>query len=204
LKKLIGNTDIEDSLRRLDNLTQEEAKMASAELLKITHSIEGRIVGVDEKIQDVGDDVRSVGKKVQGVDNRVQGVDDRIQGIDDKVQGVDGKLDDINRPSSHLSPDFPPDVSDLFTGNLLRDNFLRWLSPSDPSINHNIATKAHHDGTAQWFFQGSIFNNWKSAGSFLWIHGKRAFPLNFTRSISPDHLHSIAGSGKSVLRFVLP
>lgn len=100
MKKLIGNTDIEDSLRRLDKLTQEEAKMASAELLKITHSIEGKVVGVDERIQDIGDDVRSVGEKVQGIDKRVQGVDDKIQGVDDKVQGVDGKLDDINRSSS--------------------------------------------------------------------------------------------------------
>ena len=91
----------------------------------------------------------------------------------------------------HLfSPAFPPEGSNLFAGNLLRDNFLRWLSPSDPSTNHNIATKAHHDGTAQWFFQGSIFNNWKSTGSFLWIHGKREFPLDLTRSISPDHLGS--------------
>ncbi|KAI0263498.1 hypothetical protein BGY98DRAFT_1192421 [Russula aff. rugulosa BPL654] len=35
--KLVGNTDIEDSLERLDRLTQEEARMASAELLKVTH-----------------------------------------------------------------------------------------------------------------------------------------------------------------------
>jgi len=81
LKKLIGNTDIEDSLRRLDKLTQEEAKMASAELLKITHSIEGKVVGVDERIQDVGDDVRSVEKRVQGIDKKVQGVDVKMLAI---------------------------------------------------------------------------------------------------------------------------
>ncbi|KAH9981876.1 hypothetical protein BJV77DRAFT_967103 [Russula vinacea] len=34
MKKLTGNTEIEDSLTRLDKLTQEEARMASAELLK--------------------------------------------------------------------------------------------------------------------------------------------------------------------------
>ena len=67
--------------------------------------------------------------------------------------------------------------SGLFTGNMLRDNLLRWLSPSDPSTNHNIATKTHHDGTSQWFFQGRIFNEWKSSGSFLWVHGKRVFLL---------------------------
>ncbi|KAF8492428.1 hypothetical protein F5888DRAFT_1949837 [Russula emetica] len=44
----------------------------------------------------------------------------------------------------------------------------------------HLACKAHHNGTTQWFFQGSIFNQWKSTGSFLWVHGK-------------------PGSGKSVL-----
>ena len=72
---------------------------------------------------------------------------------------------------------FHSEGSNLFSGNLLRDNLLRWLSPSDPSTNHNIASKAHHDGTAQWFFQGHIFNDWKSVGSFLWVHGKREYLL---------------------------
>jgi len=194
----MGNTDIEDSLRRLDNLTQEEAKMAAAEQLKIAHSVEGKVTGVDERVKEVGGDVQSVSKKVQDVDDRVQGVDDKVQGIDDevkgvvdrvqsvddKVQGIDdevqgihGKLDDTHRSSSLSFPTFLSECSHLFAGNLLRDNLLRWLSPSDPSTNHNIASKAHHDGTAQWFFQGVIFNEWKSSGSFLWVHGKRVFLL---------------------------
>jgi hypothetical protein len=51
-----------------------------------------------------------------------------------------------------------------------------WLSPVDPSTNHNIARKAQHKGTAVWFFRGDFFLEWKSNnGSLLWIHGKRAF-----------------------------
>ncbi|KAH8986452.1 hypothetical protein EDB92DRAFT_1818272 [Lactarius akahatsu] len=53
LKKLIGKTSIEDALRRLDNLTQEEARMATAQLLKITHS-------ADDKVKDVSDTVKLV------------------------------------------------------------------------------------------------------------------------------------------------
>ena len=37
-KKLAGNREMEDSLEKLDKLTQEEARMASAEQLRITHS----------------------------------------------------------------------------------------------------------------------------------------------------------------------
>jgi hypothetical protein len=159
---LIGDTGIEDSLQKLDKLTQEEAKMASAEQLRIGHSIKGKVMGVDDRVKHVGDDVRDVAKKIEDVGD-----------------AVDRKLDDTNRSSSPIShaPIPNSERSGLFTGNLLRDDLLRWLSPSDPSINHNIASKAHHDGTAQWFFQGRIFKEWKSTASFLWVHGKRVFLL---------------------------
>jgi hypothetical protein len=127
-RKLTGNTDLEDSLQRLDRLTQEEARMASAEQLKMAQNI-------DDKL---GLDIRSL------------------------------------LSNSHS------DGANFFTGNQLRDYILRWLSPSDQSTNHIIACKARHNGTAQWFFDGSIFNEWKSTGSFLWIHGKRASLLAFT------------------------
>jgi hypothetical protein len=48
-----------------------------------------------------------------------------------------------------------------------------WLSPPDPSTNHNISREAHRPGSAAWFTQGSTFDEWKSTGSLLWIHGKR-------------------------------
>jgi hypothetical protein len=50
-----------------------------------------------------------------------------------------------------------------------------WLSPPDPSKNYNIGYKAHQDGTAKWFLQGYVFDEWNAKGSLLWIHGKRAF-----------------------------
>ena len=72
----MGNRDIEDSLERLDKLTQEEARMASAEQLRITHGVDG---------------------KVMGVDDRVKGVEGKMQDIRDNVQDVDDKLDHANR-----------------------------------------------------------------------------------------------------------
>jgi len=53
LGKLIGNTEIEDALKELDRLTQEEAQMASAEHLKITHSVDVKVMGVDDKLVQV-------------------------------------------------------------------------------------------------------------------------------------------------------
>ena len=59
------------------------------------------------------------------------------------------------------------------TGNQLKESLRRWVTPPDPSTNHNIACDIHHGGTAEWFFLGSIFAEWKSNGSLLWIYGKR-------------------------------
>ena len=39
VKKLVGRNDIEDALKRLDRLTQEEARMAAVQILKLTHIV---------------------------------------------------------------------------------------------------------------------------------------------------------------------
>ena len=70
----MGRTDIEDALQRLDKLTQEEARMATAEGLKATH-------GIDNKVEDVGD-------KVKGVDNKIQGVHARVKDVGDQIAGA--------------------------------------------------------------------------------------------------------------------
>ncbi|KAH9071115.1 hypothetical protein EDB83DRAFT_316148 [Lactarius deliciosus] len=43
IKKLAGRRDIEDALGRLDRLTQEEARMATAEVLRLTRSIDDKV-----------------------------------------------------------------------------------------------------------------------------------------------------------------
>ena len=79
LKKLIGKNDIEDALKRLDSLTQEEAQMAAAQVVKATHAVD-----------DTGR-VRGVADIALSVDNRVACVGDQVQGVDDKVTAaIDG------------------------------------------------------------------------------------------------------------------
>jgi len=90
----------------------------------------------------------------------------------------------------------------VLTENLLREKSKQWLSPPDPSTNHIIARKAHHKGTASWFFQGSIFEQWKSSPSLLWIHGKRTSFSSLLLYIPLIPIF-VAGSGKSVLWFVI-
>lgn len=70
---------------------------------------------------------------------------------------------------------FPVSSSQSSTVEQLRRDLRNWLSAPDPSTNHNIARSLHHEGTATWFFQGSIFKEWKLKPSLLWIYGKRKF-----------------------------
>jgi hypothetical protein len=65
LTRLAGKTDIEDSLKRLDILTQEEARMATAQVLKIAHNIDDNVKGVDVRVKDVGDMIKGVNDKVK-------------------------------------------------------------------------------------------------------------------------------------------
>ena len=88
------------------------------------------------------------------------------------TQKTAADVDQVKSLSSNLiSADYR--ILRIIPGNQLRESIHRWLSPPDPSTNHNIACGTHHKKTASWFFQGSIFREWKSTGSLLWVHGKR-------------------------------
>ena len=91
IKKLIGNTanrtDIEDALRRLDRLTDEEAQMAAAQVLKATHATDDT-----GKVRGVADIALGVDNRVVGVDNRVARVDNRVADVCDQLKGVDNKV----------------------------------------------------------------------------------------------------------------
>jgi hypothetical protein len=81
----MGKNDIEGALKRLDRLTQEEARMAAAQLLKVTNTI-------DSNVREIADNVIVVDDRVAGINDRVAGVDDRVKDVDDRVRAVDHKL----------------------------------------------------------------------------------------------------------------
>ena len=150
-KQLTGNREIEDSLERLGKLTQE-AQMASAEQLEMAQNIDDIMVSIQ------GEEVKYIDTEVKDISSKDQGVDDRL-----------------GRDIRSLSLTLIPMTLTSFAGNRLRDSIFRWLSPPDQSTNHIIARKFRHNGTARWFFEGSIFKEWKSESTgSLWIHGKRA------------------------------
>ena len=159
LNKLIGRTYIEDGLKRLDKLTIEESRMATAENLKATHTVEERVKGV-------ADTTATIDKRVTGVDNRVASVDDQVKRTANVVDEVK-RLYSLDLISANYG------TLHTLSENQSWESIEKWLSPPDPSTNHNIACGTYYKKTASWFFQGSIFQEWKSTGPLFWIYGKR-------------------------------
>ena len=98
-RKLAGMADLEDALKKLDRLTQEEARMANAEVMRIAHSIrdevkvvDGKVEEVCDKVRDVGETVEDVGDKVEDVGNKVEDVGNKVEDIGDQVQYIDDKV----------------------------------------------------------------------------------------------------------------
>ena len=100
MRKLVGNTEIEDSLERLDKLTQEEARMASAESLKVTHHIDDRVRDVQDGVKDAGHNIQNVDGRVQDVQGDVHDVGNQVQDVDNRVQGIGSEVREVNRSLS--------------------------------------------------------------------------------------------------------
>ena len=83
LKRLAGRTDLEDSLKKLDRLTEEETRMAVSENLRVTYNVRDEVKVVDGKVERVEDKVEGMGGKVEEIADKVQCVDERVQVIID-------------------------------------------------------------------------------------------------------------------------
>jgi hypothetical protein len=55
---VVGRTDVEDALKRLENLTHDEALMATAQVLKATDNVGDDVRAVINEVNDIGDNVR--------------------------------------------------------------------------------------------------------------------------------------------------
>ncbi|KAH9015864.1 hypothetical protein EDB85DRAFT_2280173, partial [Lactarius pseudohatsudake] len=226
LKKLIGRKDVEDALQRLDALTQEEARMAAAEVLVIARSIDDKVKHVGDKVKDVGDKVKEVDDKVKVVDEKVEAVDDRVQVVDVKIDGIDNKIRTVDskvhgvdhkvgsviqgvKETGVAIQQVVNQVIDLnnheklvsLTGNELRKDLRKWVSPPDPSVNYNTASGAHHEGTASWCTKGDTLTDWKAFGSLLWIHGKPGSGKSILSSVIVRDIKSMSSVGSAVLAY---
>ena len=168
---------------------------------KVTR-IDDDVKGVGDKVIRIDDEVKGIGGKVNNIGDTVRIVQEGAQYImfscasiisvyanrwkrDENNRATDGKRSDCNhapygrqrqRSEEFVNPNYPNPVQALTPntiGSQWRQDLRKWFSAPDPSTNHIIQCGAQHQGTANWFFRGSLFEEWKSTGSLLWIHGKR-------------------------------
>ena len=151
--------------------------MAIVETLKVTNRVDDK---VDDKVDKVDDKVDRVDNKVDRVGDKVDEVDNKVMVLIDGGESFSGNLRTLNMDMT---------VNECSANTELQENLQKWLSPPDPSTNHNIARKAHHKGTVSWFFQGGIFKQWKLS-PLLWIHGKCTFLVLVTPHSTDSHICS--------------
>lgn len=72
LKRVAGINKPDDGLQKLDKMTNEEARMANAEVLRLTHIIDGNVQGVNKGVQGVSVQVRDVDENVRVIKEMVQ------------------------------------------------------------------------------------------------------------------------------------
>jgi hypothetical protein len=72
LKRLIGRTDVEDALLRLDSLTKEESLMAMAKNLEVTHHVEHNVEEIKVLAENTDDRVQVIDQTVKVVEERTQ------------------------------------------------------------------------------------------------------------------------------------
>ncbi|KAI0264553.1 hypothetical protein BGY98DRAFT_1192114 [Russula aff. rugulosa BPL654] len=158
-RKLVGNTDIEDSLQRLDRLTQEEARMASAELLKVTHSVDDKVMGVDDRVRDIEG-------KVEDVQGDVHDVGDKVQDVDNRVQGISRDVREANRISSEI---------------VFYDGFRRQIHPSITTLPPKFITTVQPNGffKAKYLINGNhwfiLVDTWKACRDQAKVYSGSSF-----------------------------
>jgi Na+-translocating ferredoxin:NAD+ oxidoreductase RnfG subunit len=97
LNKLIGGTEVEDALVRLDMLTKEETAMTMATNLVVTHDVDGNVKVVEEVTRGIKENVKIVEKVIRGIDDNAKVAGKVIYGIDDNVRAIkDGAQGSLN------------------------------------------------------------------------------------------------------------
>jgi archaellum component FlaC len=106
MKKLMGRTEMEDALKKLDKLTQEEARMAAAQNLKATHNVDERVKGVADAVVTIDNRVVGVDDRVANVTDQVAGVSGQVASVNDRVQQTASDVDQVKSSSSNFSLEY--------------------------------------------------------------------------------------------------
>ena len=79
IKRVIGRRDLEDGMKKIDKLINEEVAMASPQLLKAAHNIDITMTEVLEGVRRVDENMLVVKGEVELVNENVKALDGKLQ-----------------------------------------------------------------------------------------------------------------------------
>jgi len=79
MKRLVGRTDVEDGLARLDMLTKEENLMTAARNLEVTHRVDANVTATRELTHRVEEVVHDVDGNVKETKELAQNIHDDVK-----------------------------------------------------------------------------------------------------------------------------
>lgn len=189
-KGVVGQTELEDGLQKLDQLTSEGVRLASAEdrrfVKEKARGYTGPVKNVDGKARDVEG---LAGETLVVVDKRLP-------------RTLDGGKDaGALTEKTHLTVQkMAHDIDHVNRAQLLA-SIRKWQSPPDPSTNYHIARDRQCEGTAEWFLLGSRFQEWVATGSLLWIHGKPGSGKSVLCSAIINHISTMCETGSASMAY---
>ena len=92
MKRLIGRTDVEDALARLDMLTKEENLMTAARNLEVTHRVDINVMATQELTHRVDDKVTTIEEVIHDVDGNVKETKELTRDVCDNVITIDDNV----------------------------------------------------------------------------------------------------------------
>jgi porphobilinogen deaminase len=95
LKRLMGKTEVEDALERLDMLTKEETLMAVTKNLEVTYHVDGNVTAVKGIVHDIDGNVKETKGIAESIDGNVKGTKDLVENIDDNVKVTKALAEDV-------------------------------------------------------------------------------------------------------------
>ncbi|KAH9976776.1 hypothetical protein BGW80DRAFT_1558544, partial [Lactifluus volemus] len=127
LKTLIGRTDIEDALKKLEKLSSDEGLMATAQILKVAHGVDDQVMVITERVNQVVHVGRETAEAVLRIEDHLGGLS-RYQARKELQQWLDPPDPSINY---NLARDIHHDgTATWFTRG---ETFDRWKSSSSKS-----------------------------------------------------------------------
>ncbi|KAJ7059432.1 hypothetical protein C8F01DRAFT_1370371 [Mycena amicta] len=171
LRSLIGQTDVQESLKKLNDLIGAEQSMGVANAMvfsrEILDHVQGLVLGLLHQISfNQAKDTASI---LAHLDDDLQKA---MQSTKDANTHVLQQLSNLQISNTGGNERIMKDLVDLNRRHL--DGSIRsWLKAPDARTNHNTAWELHDGNTGNWLLRSFEYKSWKSTSSSLfWINGK--------------------------------